>query len=621
MQRNVLFVPSTLVAMTLGVGWSIAGGLVSCDSTAKFNIQDRKFTAVQTVTTFPIHIAPNGNISRVCGAPLDGSAPLAVNGLQFAVNMIGTKVLKSSCESDLDQSVKEGERIEQLVVTTKAAQRTVAVNNWKLQLDCVGTRDGSTSGCNGIDPPDQTAHSVRYVSTAPRCVEGDPTTVQRVAIVMDHSGSTSGQVTPVDFGQGEVGIEEPPDEVVLGPNFKDFVSDPFNARIEAARLLIDRLTSNDRVISYYFDETKVAVACSSARACDGGAKAGQACNTNSDCTSNGESYNCADQLADNLTDKNKYQQMSQDEQEQNCFGAKTAPKADNKTGLALNARLGGEGRAPVWAALEEAYDFFRFRNGSGSGQEHIVLFTDGPDTCTPDEDFNWRELDANSPATSKCRTSCIQFNSAFKSLVERMNQDQFPIRIHVVQFQSSGYKQPDPRLYDLACLSGGTYQFINTEQFPKAKSDNFLNTLNEAAFRVRSALSGQWLVNFELPGLANSSASDPAPLGKMIAVKGQLTFENPDFKSLASAYDPTSPSKPHQFIVNGDVDGRLMFRKACRDSSECGGSDPCGAMRCNSKGLCEPDPAKDRMPCQDNKMCCGGICSTTCAGNQGCEVP
>jgi hypothetical protein len=616
-QRNVLFVPSTLVAVTLGLGWSIAGGLVSCDSTAKFSLQDRKFSAIQVVSTFPVNIGAGGAITRVCGAPLDGSEPLPVNGLQFAVNMVGTENPNPNCEVDADQSIKEGERIEQQVVTTEAARRTVAINNWKLDIDCLGRRDAGTGSCQGINLELPSAADVRYAGTAPRCNKGDPGTWQSVAVIVDHSGSTSGQTTAVDTSAGRVGIEDEPEKVILETDFKDYASDPFHARVQAAKELIDRLSSNDRVISYFFDENAVSVACSSARTCDGGTKDGLACGTSADCgvDADGDPYSCTDRLDLNDTDANKFLNMDAQEQANNCFGAKAEAKANNKTGLELNAKLGGEGRAPVWAAVENAYDFFTLGAGkSASGPKHIVLFTDGPDTCTFDEDFNWKNL---SGTAAQCRTECVQFAAQYKVLIDRMNQDGFPVRLHIIQFQSSGYKEPDARLHELACLSQGTFQFLNTEQFSKQDGSSFIKVLNEAAFRVRSALSGQWQVTYSLPGIQSNDPNGNAPLGAMMSLAGSLKFENKAFASLDTAYDPNNASKPYQFVLDGFIDGRLPFRKACRDTAECGGSDVCGAMRCTSQGLCEPDPAKDRLPCGDNKVCCGGICSATCT--TGCS--
>ncbi len=65
MDRKRLWLPSTLVAGSMAVMWVMVGGVVSCDSTAKFSLPDRKFTDVQVVSAFPVRIEDDGTSKRI----------------------------------------------------------------------------------------------------------------------------------------------------------------------------------------------------------------------------------------------------------------------------------------------------------------------------------------------------------------------------------------------------------------------------------------------------------------------------------------------------------------------------------------------------------------------------
>jgi hypothetical protein len=655
--RKLLWLPSALLVGALGPAWMIAGGLVSCDSTAKFYLPDRQFQDLQVISAFPARI-DNDRVVRVCGVPLDGEDALEPNGVEIMVNLMSTEIRsKKSCAYDSDLSVKEGEMIDLTRVTTNAQEPTVAASNFRLTLDCPPQAHvpGGGQACENAES--MTAVAVRYAEVTKRCDEGDVNTRLNVAVVVDDSGSTSGLVD-----RNEPYYEEPDFDISYpDPISKTQESDPYDIRLMAASEFIDSLTlGHDRTIAYSFGEkNNIDVACSNGATCTGGNRNGLTCLFPQDCPG-------GDCDADASGDSNVFTTLpisGPGSREAKCFGAQSTNRKYIELGLAFMKNNGG-GRAPLWQAMYKAYSFFQTSPSEGGGKASgpygaraIVVLTDGPDTCTYSDDFNYVDLTPTGGGLPMCRTKCTESEYDFLKLRNLMwsgdnngdgqaeydrprnqcadgdrrgegcsNDVQcpgsyctlvWPVQVHIVQFQSPAHLKADARLQEIACRTGGSYQFLNTEQFNKEKADEYA-PMKLAMARVRNALSGSWRPAFKLSALA-----EQLPPGQMTALQGSVKLESGGFTSLKNVY--SSETGNWRFGKSGSADQRLLLRRACKNSEDCGGSEACGTNHCNEAGLCEAMAAPDNMPCGDpadeanfvSKRCCNGtcqqgICATVC---------
>jgi hypothetical protein len=608
-QRRVLWLPSTVIGSSLGLTWLLTGGLASCDSTAKFSLSDVKFQGVQVVSAFPAFIADDHSVVRVCGGKIDPSdpnepEPLKPNGLELVVNLLSTKPDKAACTDDKDLSIKDNELVEQKRVRATGLKQTVGPNNFTLQFDCIDERTPGNPACKTALNGSLPAAELRYQALSTRCNPDNKDSAINVAILIDHSGSTSG------FVDGKTGLEEPPALVNVG-KFGDDKSDPFNNRTDAAKTLIETLNPNDRAIAYYFDEQGVGVAASDSFACAGGSLIdAQDCSGPADTKCTGGI--CA---ADPTETAGKFKDLAFGDLENAAFGPVSAKKEFLKLGIDLKAKFKGAGRAPIWEALNTAAHLFERNSASGGGiarqNKHIVIIADGPDTCTEtDQFFNYKDLSGAGTCRSTCAATTTQYKLVMQYLAglnDTAGQN-LHIVVDVIQFQSAAveYQQPDARMMEVACRTGGTYQFINTKDFVRVDANSY-RAIDKAVSRVRNSLAGSWRPAFKDGSIANGEI----PPGIMQAVRGSLQFSNTKFPSLASTYTTTND---WGFRYEGGVteDRRLLFRTACLTNADCGGTgdDPCSAKHCTPAGMCEDAPARDRLPCGESKRCCDGKCGT-----------
>ncbi len=609
-QRRVLWTPTALIGSTLGLTWLLTGGLVSCDSTAKFSLPDTKFFQVQVVTAFPAHISDdNKTVTRVCGAPLpelDGAEPEIVpeaNGFELTVNLASTGLSKPGCEGEKDLAIKEGDLIELTEVTSLAPGATIGPQNFTMNIDCMDERVSGSADCKTSLNGPLVASALHYKALSNRCDKKNPDTFVNVALIIDHSGSTSGLV------DANTKLEDSPSTVVSGST-KETTSDFYNARVFAAGNFIDSLNSYDRAIGYFFDELiGVGVAASNAFICSGTEKK---CNGVNDTSTCGAGSQCAPDPTGATDD---YNTLPIDEQQIKAFGPMRTDKQyrrELELGILQKAKLQGLGRAPIWQAIDTAVSFLSdpARN-IVKNNKHVVIVVDGPDTCTESENyFNYKDL---SGIKSICRKPCplatIQYVALLKKLRE-LDAANNHVTVDVVQFQSVAkeYNQPDPRLMEIACRTGGTYQFINTSDFNRSDPSPWTKSLSQALVRVRNSLAGSWRPAFRHGSMSNGDV----PVGKMQAIKGSLAFQNGRFPSLASTYE-NSDTWRFGYSAGATEDRRLLFRKACVKSADCGGNDLCGAKHCTAAGMCEDGPTRDGLPCGDggsnSKRCCAGVCA------------
>ncbi len=563
-----------------------ASSLASCDSTAKFSIPDRKFSDVQLITTFPAFIAEDGSITRVCGPAMTNEIDLEPNGVEFNLNFVSTSLKNPACEADRDLAIKEGELIELSPVRTTGSSSTVSNQNFSVTLDCVEPRGGAGGSCpTGIQGDSLTPASVAFESVAGRCSPSKPSTWLNVALLIDASGSTSGLVDPTTYREDNPLPDTPS---VLEP------SDPGDARITAARLFVQSLNSRDRAIAYYFNEKNPGtVAASDNKGCVGG-NDGKACLTDADC---GSGF-C---LAGENPQGNTFELLALPDAQSKAFGNSTASREYLYAALEdSKIKDGGEGRAPLWQSIDVAYQHLK---STVKENRHIVILTDGPDTCSHGEELTYVSSDG------ACRTPCLNVDVDFEKLRQKMVDDGYPVQLHFIQWQSKGYKQPDAQMMEMACRSGGTYQFLNFEEMNKSDLDGLSSAMTQAITRVRYALGGTWRVGLKLNAMQKPPQGSVAT-GEVWAVGGFVQFKNQLFPSLDSVYNYSTSWKFG--FDTGNQDRRLLFRKACTAASDCGGSDTCGANHCDAGGLCRTKSAPDKLPCSGG-LCCDGVCSADCA--------
>ncbi|MCB9738818.1 MAG: hypothetical protein H6747_06090 [Deltaproteobacteria bacterium] len=564
----------------------LGGALVSCDSTAKFSIPDRKFADIQVVTSFPAYIADDGSITRVCGPALTNEIDLEPNGAEFTVNFVSTSLKNPACEKDNDLSIKEGELIELSPLRTTGASSTVSNQNFSVQLDCVEPRGGATGSCpTGIQGDALTPASVKYEASSNRCSPSRPETWLNVALLIDASGSTSGLVDPTTNREDNPLPDTPS---TLEP------SDPGDARITASRLFVQSLNSKDRAIAYYFNEKNPGtVAASDNKGCIGG-NDGKACLTDDDCAGGA----C---LAGENPQGNTFELLALPDAQKKAFGSSTASREYLLAALEdSKIKDGGEGRAPLWQSIDVAYQHLK---ATVKENRHIVILTDGPDTCSHGEELTYVSSDG------KCRTPCLNVDVDFEKLRQKMVDDGYPVQLHFVQWQSKGYKQPDAQMMEMACRTGGTYQFLNFEEMNKSDLDGLQRAMTKAMTRVRYAMGGSWRVGLKLNAMQKPPQGSVAT-GEVWAIGGFLKFQNQLFPSLATPYEYSTSWKFG--FDSGNEDRRLLFRKSCSSASDCNGTDSCGANHCDVGGLCRSKAAPDKLPCSGG-LCCSGTCSADCA--------
>ncbi len=604
------WLPTAASALSLASLLAMSGGLASCDSTAKFTLPDRKFYAIEAVTAFPAKIDANGHVvGRVCGAPLDPAdpslpaepGPSEANGMEVTANFMSSSLNKPACPDDKDNSIKEGELINLTRVRTDVPA-TVSVGNFQFSARCVGAQS-DLSPC-GAAAQTIDAKSVVYKNIADRCNPAqDEATRINIALVLDNSGSMKGNVDKETLKEDAEGNYDP-----ATPPLTNVASDWSGMRFTAATNFIESLNAKDRVVGYLYDENGPKVAASDSFICNGSgdpATEGAACRPDNagscpapgtcdqDPTQTIDSYNVALASAQCL-----------------AFGSDQSKRIDLENGIDLK-RNTATGRASLWKTIDNAFTFLA---GGGAdcpdgsfgplGAMHIVVVTDGPDTCVDGDDFSYMSL-KNNDTLGKCRVKCATADVKWKETLIKMAKLNYPVHVHFVQFQAPGYKDPDPRMMEMACRTDGTYQFINSENFNKSAQQDFSDALARAVNRVRNGLSGTWRVGYQW---ASINTESEFPKGAIRAVDGDFVFNDAKFASLDPAVHDLDPSS-WRFTVNGQEDRRVVMRIPCTADADCGGTDSCGANHCGDGGVCVTVQAPNGEPCGTNGTCRNGTCT------------
>jgi hypothetical protein len=274
----------------------------------------------------------------------------------------------------------------------------------------------------------------------------------------------------------------------------------------------------------------------------------------------------------------------------------------------------GKGRSNLWRAVEVSYDFLAGQAELRPRETyHIVVLTDGPDTCAVSDDFG------------ACQFECSSVNQ--EMILDRVNVDLADlkgprIKIHFIQFESKGHQGRDPRQVEVACVTGGHYQFVNSvEGFASKQTGVFIEALKTALYNVRYSLMGNWHFSGDVPLWSNSNTGTSP--GSMYALSGIFTIKD---KSQFSA-----PFDKQSFDVGKGVgakdatkwDRRPTLLKPCISAGQCGGNveddDPgsCTIVCSSDTRLCpagaggvdKSHGASCIMPDMTNPACCEGDCT------------
>jgi len=319
------------------------------------------------------------------------------------------------------------------------------------------------------------------------------------------------------------------------------------------------------------------------------------------------------------------------------------------------------GRANLWEAVLEAHSFLvNTSNGHNplKRSNHIVVVTDGPDTA------------ARSEAMDNCQSSYSNTThshvaDAIEAETQKAStgQDHVDVHMHFVQFESPGYLGRDPRQMEIACITEGQYQYINSEQMGKQGSI-LQEALEVALDGVRYSLTGLWQLAVEDAALTSGDSA----VGQLYALDGELTVTsvsslyelkacrdgkqevvgsgscanttdctsvNPDATCRSSdsrcvvcteyEYKPKEKlnlfgiGKGEEIFTATSWDRRPVLRKPCSSTGSCGppdGSETECHLFCSPELLVCPAGSDgydlpDGESCTGGNKCCGGTCTET----------
>ncbi len=526
--------------------WAFVAASAGCDSTAKFHIKTIKFDRIQMLSSFPAERSGDG-YRRVCSGPADA--------IEINLSFISTARETSGTETapDLDRSIRPGDRVDRNEVTVGDANASVSKELLDLSIDCIEPYPDEDlltgQQCQGIKSPPSDVLTLMYEAITAKRGEA-----VAVALLIDQSGSMNGLVDQDDKQEDELDLITP------APNREPFSSDSSSERIAQAVRFIRTLNADDKLVVYTFNGKEgVDVACT-------------------------------------------LQAEDERQRAELCFGTRRdifTDKLDTIGGFA-------KGRTNLWQAVNEAWDFLK--DEAPSMAKHIVVVSDGPDTCSPSEVYR-RSI----PVRPVCASTGFD---DVKQLVHN-EWDRHKIRISFVQFQAPGYRDHDARQWEIACMSEGQYLFINSAQLPTAKAD-LGSALSEAVLKLRYALSGVWKGYVSLPAYSTDApfASGGVPVGKVYALQGSLRLGKSIFTKVSETQSfGIGGSKSSGLNKLANLDERLPLRKPCAEEDQCGARTGECSDACNDQtAVCGDFPAPDGAQCGGGQgICCAGKCETGAA--------
>ena len=553
--------------MLLGLALATSG-VLGCDTTATFQRSSVQFDPVKPVQIISVTPFMTENGKRVPACKAD-QVP---EGVALAFNLISTEH-KGSLRGNTDLQVREGDRVGDNPVTVGPG-KNINTNIFGLGLDCLEAYPDETASCESDDGLKSPKNELAQVAFTRRSASRRQPIA--VAVLVDHSSSMIG------FGNQDR-KEVKDDGFVVPGKFADPTHSRYRAAIDG---IINLLNENDLLIAYYFDEDGVMLACNAPG-------------------------------IDNIPDEVQ--------RERTCFGSQhdwvagaIDPSDPTKTFNGAFTDLGqgsilAKGRTPLWAAVDHAWTFLKDNgkvNNDGDIVElpkHVIVITDSPDTCNP-----------KSPAFLPDESCSSVSYDDFRAKVEALPLEQ-RIPVSFVQFQSYGYPEQDPAQMEAACLTGGTYQWVNRLKFADT-SDQLEAALREALGRIRYTFGGVWHLFIDIETLTSADADKNLPPGRVFATDGELTVK----PSIVTAKEKT-----FTFKYSEPNDNRLLFRRTCTAESQCpGGAEGDCFVSCNPQGSVCAWPFESAqgdtlqgipvgeggtctMPDTTEGTCCCGTCQAT----------
>jgi hypothetical protein len=517
---------------------------------------------LELVAAMPYHTV-NGRRVPAC------SASETPEGFALSFNMKSTGH-EGGVAGNPDLQIREGDTVKGQLVSA-GADGSVNPGLFEVSLDCIEGYPDTSKGCEADDGVEAAPAEVTAVEFVAR--SSSRAQPVAVAILVDHSASTIG------FGNQDR------KEVKEGFPAQGKLSDPTHARYRAAvEGIVKRLKADDRLVAWAFDETGINLACTAPN---------------------------LELLADPT------------ERERACFGTNHVwvggdinvddPSVQIEGGFTQLAKgtIVAQGRTPLWAAVDHAWDFLHAHAKDTDGAplpRHIVVITDSPDTCDP-----------TSPHFLPDEPCAVHL--PYRDVVTKVEAVPFEQRIPIsfVQFQSHGYPQQDPAQMEIACLTGGTYKWVNRLAYADV-STQLEDALKSALGRIRTTFGGVWRVYVELPSLSEAKADGAAllPPGRVFAIDGELTLVSPSI---------LSPQRlSHPFHLGAPTDNRLLLRRPCSAETDCpGGADGDCTVSCIPDGaVCawpEEGETKGGLPVGEGGTCDpgDGTEGTCCCGT--CQAP
>ncbi len=545
---------------------------VSCDSTARFSVRAVQFESVQVLGAVPVkkEQTSQGEIwVPACG----GDA----TGVQINFN------LKSTARIDLDKDTQIRPEEDVVGGTIIRIGDTISKDTFDLSLDCASPHSGADSAgtCGGTDNPSAQINDVVFVDHLNGNHRGTPV---GVAVLIDHTGSTNGSVdgTKLPGAFRPTCLEGKQGSFELPESLNDCVHSK-GLRLTAAEDLVGTLNDVDPAIVFSFNEEDgVQIVC------------------------NIPGLENPDEATKALNCYTTDRRLS--------LGGDGLPNAisgDGETTAGLQG--GGKGRSNLWTAVQQVSTFM---GDKPQQAKHLVIIADGPDTCHPtNTDFQYCFDFGGAKAQEPC-PGAVAYEAARTAILEyqakRRNAGlSNDLHISFIHYQTYGYVETDPRMQEIACLTGGTYQFLNTNTL--AENSGFpRQAFSEAVSKVRLSLGGHWGVVADIPAYLTDSTQATLGRGQVHALEGVLTL---------GANDIVNIDKLIKFgFGNGGADQRLPIVKACQSDADCG----TGAGEADCGVRCDPDThtcnqAASGSSCGANTgLCCEGACRP---GSELCTTP
>lgn len=560
-----------------------------------------QFKTMEFVSAFPAHRDAEGNYERQC-IPEPGRK---ANALLFSVNMVGTETNVTGgdpSDKDNDTSIRPGDLVKK-GASDRAAVRegdTITTGHFVLDIDCLESYpDSDLAGnaeCQGSSgPQDVEPNQLAYRRLFQDVYRPSPKErdALAVAIMLDQSGSMKGFVDAESLLEVIGGNSGP-----WQPDFGKDGTDPDNTRFTAVKSFMALLNANDRAAIFEFSETT-------------GQNAKIVC--------------------DLLPDGTEEQRRTE------CFGSNHKLFTNSTAFSALQGSP--KGRTPLWQSLADVYGFMR--DQGRAEVRHIIVITDGPDTCHPSSpDFRdtmrWfkggKYTPLNQPSCSE-----IDYDHFLDVLMADMKdgsgnwipQAELPVHIHFVQIQAPGYRERDARQQEVACLTGGHYAFINAQDLSSlgANASRALQTaISGSMQRLRGSLAGNWTLAVDLADLAN----DRLPMGANVAVQGTIKLLDgpvtPEAQSMLRVGYVDATSSANSIPT---LDLRGAFRVPCEAGDSCEwyplDDEGCENRACRAADrVCASSWKDTGTACGEDHSCCWGECQTfddSCATRDGlCNI-